>query len=97
MASRKSVSRRGRTRTRGRSRGGGLSKPVKLSAELADIVGKKEAPRTEVTKKIWEYIKRKNLNDGRVIKPDEKLRKVVPVASLDMLKLQGHLSKHIKK
>ena len=38
-------------------------------------------PRTEVTKKIWAYIKSHKLNEGRVIKPDAKLKAVFPVAS----------------
>ena len=35
----------------------GLNRPVKLKSELASFLGAKELPRTEITKKIWEYIK----------------------------------------
>merc|ERR1711924_477259 len=53
-----------------------------------------EVARTEVVKKVWVYIKKNSLNEGRIIKPDAKLKAVFPVASLDMLKLAGHISKH---
>jgi len=52
--------------------------PMKVSATLADVVGKGPMPRTEVTKKLWAYIKRKKLQDPknkRNIIPDEKLAK----------------------
>ncbi len=39
----------------------GLSKPVKLKSELADFLGAKELPRTEITKKLWDYIKANKL------------------------------------
>ena len=41
--------------------GGGLTAPKKLSPELADIVGKKEASRAELMKLLWAYIKKNNL------------------------------------
>lgn len=39
----------------------GLKKPVQLQAELAEMLGAKELPRTEITKKLWEYIKENGL------------------------------------
>lgn len=39
----------------------GLKKPVKLKSELATMLGETELPRTEITKKLWEYIKNKGL------------------------------------
>merc|ERR1711924_400894 len=59
------------------------------------ICGGTTMPRTEVTKKIWVYIKKYKLNDGRTIKPDAKLKAVLPVASLDMLKMASYVSKHL--
>merc|ERR1712146_805605 len=73
---------------------GGIFAPKKLSDALAAICGKKTAPRTEVTKLIWTYIKKHSLNEGRTIKPDSALKAVFPVASLDMLKMPGYVSKH---
>ena len=66
--------------------GKGIFAPKTLSPELAAICGAKSLPRTEVTKKIWGYIKSHKLNEGRIIKPDSALKAVFPVASLDMLK-----------
>merc|ERR1711908_253925 len=76
--------------------GKGIFAPKTLSAELAAVCGKKVLPRTEVTKAIWVYIKKNKLNAGRIIKPDATLKKVLPVASLDMLKMAGYVSKHLK-
>merc|ERR1712216_299365 len=53
--------------------GKGIFAPKKLSNDLAAICGKKTAPRTEVTKLVWAYIKKNSLNNGRVIKPDAQL------------------------
>jgi DNA topoisomerase I len=74
-------------------------KPLPLSPELAAVVGAKELTRGEVTKKVWEYIKAKDLqdpNNKRLIVPDNKLEKVFGHSeSIDMMKLAGILSKHI--
>ena len=61
----------------------GLSKPVKLKSELADFLGATELPRTEITKKLWDYIKANELqtktengkpeNAGKFIVADAKL------------------------
>merc|ERR1712205_28773 len=75
--------------------GKGIFAPKKLSDALAKICGGKTMPRTEVTKKIWVYIKKYKLNDGRTIKPDATLKAVLPVASLDMLKMPTYISKHL--
>src|SRR6266436_1380687 len=53
-----------------------LSKPVQPDAALATVVGKDPLPRTELTKKIWEYIRKHELQDPkdkRSIRADEKL------------------------
>jgi len=61
----------------------GLSKPVKLNSELAALLGTSELPRTEITKKLWDYIKANKLqtktengkpeNAGKFIVADAKL------------------------
>ena len=61
----------------------GLNKPVKLKNELAEFLGAKELPRTEITKKLWDYIKSNELqtktengkpeNAGKFIVADAKL------------------------
>lgn len=74
-------------------------KPMTPSAELAAIVGKKPLPRTEVTKKLWEYIKAHDLQDPanrRNINADAKLKPIFgkkQVTMFEMTKLvSGHLS-----
>merc|ERR1711937_740425 len=47
--------------------GKGLFAPKTLSPALAAVCGGKSMPRTEVTKKIWAYIKKNKLNNGRII------------------------------
>ncbi len=77
-----------------------LMKPVQVSATLAEVVGNGPMPRTEVTKRLWEYIKKHKLQDPkakRMINPDEKLSKVLGTKSqIDMFqmtkKVSGHLS-----
>ncbi len=75
-------------------------KPMKLSAELAAVVGEGPMPRSEVTKKIWAYIKEHGLQDSqnkRNINADEKLKIVFggksQVSMFEMTKLVSqHLS-----
>jgi DNA topoisomerase I len=73
---------------------------VKLSAELAAVLGEKELTRPEVVKKIWDYIKAHKLQDPenkRLIQPDAKLAKVFGSKNaVDMMKLSGILNKHLK-
>merc|ERR1711963_574715 len=60
-------------------KGAGLTKPMKLSADLADIVGKKEASRAECIKQLWAYIKKNNLQDPenkQSFNPDKKMAKI---------------------
>jgi chromatin remodeling complex protein RSC6 len=72
--------------------------PKNISPELAAIVGPGPMPRTEVTSKLWDYIKKNNLQDSkdkRTINPDEKLAKVLGNSPINMMKMAGALSKHI--
>merc|ERR1712086_736146 len=60
-------------------KGSGLTKPMKLSADLAEVVGKKEASRAECIKQLWAYIKKSNLQDPenkQFFNPDKKMAKV---------------------
>ncbi len=67
--------------------------PVNPSALLAEIVGAKAIPRTEVTKKLWAYIKKNGLQDKknkRMINADAKLKPIFKkdqVSMFDMTKL----------
>lgn len=74
-------------------------KPVGVSEDLAQVVGKGPMARTEVTKKLWEYIKKNKLQDKtnkRNINPDPKLAKVFGSPKpIDMFKMTSKVSKHL--
>jgi chromatin remodeling complex protein RSC6 len=70
-----------------------------VSEELQAIVGAKSLTRPEIVKKLWAYIKSNKCQDAqkkRIINPDAKLSKVIGSKPVDMMKLAGLLSKHIK-
>lgn len=71
-----------------------------VSAELAAIVGSGKLTRPQIVKKLWAYIKSHKCQDAkkrRMINPDAKLSAVLGKKPIDMLKMAGALSKHIKK
>jgi len=75
-------------------------KPMNPSATLAAVVGSGSMPRTEVTKKIWGYIKRHGLQDKknrRMINADDKLKSVFGGKSqVSMFEMTKLVSKHLK-
>ena len=75
-------------------------KPLTPSAMLAMVVGNSPLPRTEVTKKIWDYIKKNKLQDAlnrRMINADEKLRAVFGGKSkVSMFEMTKLVSNHLK-
>jgi upstream activation factor subunit UAF30 len=75
-------------------------KPVTPSASLAEVVGSKPIPRTEVTKRLWAYIKKNKLQDAknkRMIKSDATLKGVFGgKASVNMFEMTKLVSKHLK-
>ncbi len=75
-------------------------KPVTPSAALAEVVGSKPIPRTEVTKKLWAYIKKNGLQDPknkRMIKADAALKPVFGgKATVNMFEMTKLVSKHLK-
>jgi chromatin remodeling complex protein RSC6 len=73
-------------------------KPVEISEALQAVVGKGPMPRTEVTKKLWDYIKKNKLQDKdnkRTINPDATLAKVLGKSPIDMFKMTSKVSKHL--
>jgi chromatin remodeling complex protein RSC6 len=74
-------------------------KPMQPSAALAAVVGSSPLPRTEVTKKLWQYIKRNGLQDSknrRAINADEKLRPVFGGKSqVTMFEMTSKVNKHL--
>ena len=75
-------------------------KPMTPSAQLAAVVGSAPLPRTEVTKKLWSYIKRKGLQDSknrRMINADDNLRPVFGgTKQVSMFEMTRLVNKHLK-
>ena len=74
-------------------------KALTPSAALAAVVGAAPLPRTEVTKKVWEYIKAHKLQDPaqkRVILADAKLKVIFGKASADMFEMTKLINGHLK-
>lgn len=75
-------------------------KPMTPSAQLAAVVGSAPLPRTEVTKKLWGYIKRKGLQDSknrRMINADDNLRPVFGGSKqVSMFEMTRLVNKHLK-
>lgn len=86
-------------KTAARKPNAAFMKPVTPSATLAAIIGPDAIPRTEVTKKIWEYIKKHDLQDPanrRNINADEKLRPLFEKDQVSMFELTKLVSAHLK-
>jgi len=74
-------------------------KPLTPSATLAAVIGPDAVPRTEVTKRIWDYIKQHNLQDPanrRNINADAKLRPLFGKDQVSMFELTKLVSAHLK-
>ena len=85
---------------KGRKPSAAFMKPLTPSAALADVIGSKAMPRTQVTKKLWDYIKKHKLQDSknrRNINADEALKQVFggkkQVSMFEMTKL---VARHLK-
>lgn len=75
-----------------------LQKPVTLSGDLENVIGKGPMTRAEVTSKIWVYIKANDLQDSkdkRQINPDAKLSPVIGKDQISMFKMTAAVSKHL--
>src|SRR5947207_14667693 len=75
-------------------------RPVQPDSALAEVVGSKPIPRTEVTKKLWAYIKKNKLQDQknkRMIKSDDTLKPVFGgKASVNMFEMTKLVNRHVK-
>lgn len=75
-----------------------LQKPVNLTGDLEAVVGKGPMTRAQVTSKVWDYIKKNDLQDSkdrRMINPDATLGKVTGSEQISMFKMTGAVSKHM--
>ena len=73
-------------------------KELKPSAALAEVIGSKPVPRTQVVKKLWEYIKKNDLQDKknrRNINADAKLKPIFGKAQVSMFEMTKLVSKHL--
>lgn len=78
---------------------GGIAKPVTPSPELAAIVGTAELPRSEIVSKMWEYIKKNDLQNPankREILADDKLKPIFGADKVTMFEMNKHIAKHVK-
>ena len=75
-------------------------RPVTPSPALSEVIGSKPVPRTEVTKKLWAYIKKNGLQDQknrRMIKSDDALKPVFGgKAQVNMFEMTKLVNKHLK-
>ena len=76
----------------------GLQRPVTPSKELAAITGPAALPRSQVVSKIWDHIRKNNLQNPqnkREIIADDKLRPIFGKDRVSMFEMNKHLSKHL--
>jgi len=76
-----------------------LMRPLQPSKELAAVVGSDPLPRPEVVSKVWDYLKKNNLQNPqnkREIKADNKLEKVFGKKTVTMFEMNKHLAQHLK-
>jgi len=82
-----------------RSPSAAFMKAMTPSAALAAIIGDKALPRTEVTKKLWEYIKKNGLQDSAkrtMINADGKLKEIFKKAQVSMFEMTKLINEHLK-
>jgi upstream activation factor subunit UAF30 len=75
-----------------------FSKPMTLSPALAAVIGPGPTPRTEVTKRLWDYIKAHNLQDAKnrtLINADDKLRAVFDKGQVTMFEMTKLVNAHL--
>ena len=78
---------------------GGLSRPVTPSPELAAITGSDPLPRSQVVSKMWDHIRKNNLQNPqnkREILADDKLKKIFGTDRCSMFDMNKHISRHVK-
>ncbi len=95
----KPAAKKAATKTAERKPNAAFMKPLTPSETLAAVIGATPVPRTEVTKKIWEYIKKHDLQDPknrRNINADAKLKPLFGKDQVSMFELTKILSGHLK-
>jgi upstream activation factor subunit UAF30 len=99
-ATKKPAARKSAAKKTARKPNAAFMKPVQPSAALAPVIGDKPIPRTEVTKKLWAYIKKNQLQDPknrRMIRADDALKPVFGgKAAVNMFEMTKLVGKHLK-
>lgn len=99
MATKKNAPAETTTVAKKRPANAAFMKPLTPSAALAAVVGKDPLPRTEIVKKLWDYIKAHNLQDPankRNINADAKLKEIFGKPQVSMFEMAGLIGKHVK-
>ncbi len=97
-AARKTTKKAAKKTAKKRTPNAAFMKPMTPSPQLAAVVGSSPMPRTEVTKKLWAYIKRKGLQDPkqrRMINADENLRPIFKKDQVSMFDMTKLVNKHL--
>ena len=95
---RKSTRKKAARKTTKRKPNAAFMKPMTPSAQLSEVIGSSPMPRTEVTKKLWAYIKRKGLQDKknrRMINADENLRPIFRKDQVSMFEMTKLVNRHL--
>jgi len=98
-AAKKAPAKKAKAPAKKRTPNAAFMKAMTPSAALAAIIGDKPLPRTEVTKKVWEYIKKNKLQDAvnrRMINADAKLKEIFKKAQVSMFEMTKLVSAHLK-
>jgi chromatin remodeling complex protein RSC6 len=99
-AAKKAAAKKGARKATKRAPNPAFMRAMTPSADLGAVVGNNPMPRTEVTKKVWDYIKKNNLqdpNERRTINADDKLKKVFGGKSrVSMFEMTKYVNNHLK-
>ncbi len=98
-AAKKAPAKKAKAPAKKRAPNAAFMKPMTPSDALAAIIGRGPYPRTEVTKKVWEYIKKNGLQDKAkktMINADAKLKEIFQKAQVSMFEMTKLISSHLK-
>jgi upstream activation factor subunit UAF30 len=98
-AAKKKVAKKAPKKKSARKPNAAFMAPLQPSAQLGEVVGAKPLPRTEIVKKIWEYIRKNKLQDSknrRMINADAKLKPIFGKDQISMFELAKVVNKHVK-
>merc|ERR1712156_538355 len=84
----------------GKSNGGGFTKKMKVSGDLAAIIGRNKASRAEIIKDLWAYLKKHDLQDPenkQFFTPDKKMAKVFGTESIRAFSMSKFIGTHLSE